>query len=681
MLNLKPEEILNYVKSRLNKDKKVKDEINFKNNNILRNCSLYNTLDKFKANIPLNNSINNFIYNQSTRKKENFNKKKESSEVLTLKQIKFDNNNLKFFHKNYNRIDIDMLKKHLNIKKKRYNKGLDFCSYFLNPRNDYYINALNEGITNNIISFYAKAKELYSNIQINNNGDINCNSFKINNLKYPISILRQLNNTCEVKCENKNKENKNIYEKCINLIKKEDDNESTYMDNNDTNEKIFLRGINHNIHYYLENYLENKIKLIDLNSEENALFEKGHFLKNYNFQFIKKVNESVNTISINKNLFVSEKKPKYSFNEPRSMFPLFIKGLFDKINVFNLFSFYKNRNIMTNNSDLNLFFEKNIDRPKEININNIYSEFENSECASNILNGYYLINPFQQSLNNKKFIKKIKISFLPKKLNKDLKTIIGSKFNYNKYRQKRNYLNLLSSQKSKSKKKDYSEKKIILINKKTAKNYINNPEQYIIIDSNEMDFDILFDINICGKIYYASEFYDQFQYNGYNSVCDLINKNYLFYNKFYIFLIDDEKMHKNVAILKTDKIMNSIYKIIDDKFGFLKNDKYEFNAKVKIVDNPRSINYEINQLYEELLNNNYNNEMSIYNNKIINRILKEIKDEAVTNENEGALKININQKIKFNLYEEYILKVVKDIELKKEIENMINKKYSKLNII
>ena len=680
MLNLKPEEILNYVKSRLNKDKKVKDEINFKNNNILRNCSLYNTLDKFKVNLPLNNSINNLISNQGTRKKGNFNNKKESSEVLTLKQIKFDNNNLKFFHKNYNRIDIDMLKKHLNIKKKKYNKGLDFCSYFLNPRNDYYINVLNEGITNNIISFYAKAKELYTNVQINNNGDVNCNSFKINNLKYPISIMRQLNSKYEVKCENKNKEDKNIYEKCINLLKKEDDNKSTCMNNNDTDKKIFLSGINHNIIYYLENYLENKMKLIDLNSEQNALFEKGHFLKKYNFQFIKKVNASVNTVSIDKSLLISDKKPKYSFNEPRSMFPLFIRGLFDKINVFNLFSFYKNKNIIPNNSDLNFFFEKNIDRPKELNINHFYSEFENSECASNILNGYYLINPLQLSLNNKEFIKKIKISFLPKKLKKDLKSIIGSKFNYNKYRQKRNYSNLLSSQKSQSKKKE-SEKKIILINSKTAKNYINNPEQYIIIDNDEMDFDILFDINICGKIYYASEFYDQFQYNGFNSVCDLINKNYLFYNKFYIFLIDDEKMHRNVAILKTDKIMNSIYKIIDDKFGFLKNNKYEFNVKIKIVDNPRSINYEINQLYEEFFNNNYNNEMSIYNNKIINRILKEIKDEAVTNVNEGALKININQKIKFNLYEEYIFKVVKDIELKKEIENMINEKYSKLNII
>ena len=492
--------------------------------------------------------------------------------------------------------------------------------------------------------------------------------------------MRQLNSKYEVKCENKNKEDKNIYEKCINLLKKEDDNKSTCMNNNDTDKKIFLSGINHNIIYYLENYLENKMKLIDLNSEQNALFEKGHFLKKYNFQFIKKVNASVNTVSIDKSLLISDKKPKYSFNEPRSMFPLFIRGLFDKINVFNLFSFYKNKNIMPNNSDLNFFFEKNIDRPKELNINHFYSEFENSECASNILNGYYLINPLQQSLNNKEFIKKIKISFLPKKLKKDLKSIIGSKFNYNKYRQKRNYSNLLSSQKSQSKKKE-SEKKIILINSKTAKNYINNPEQYIIIDNDEMDFDILFDINICGKIYYASEFYDQFQYNGFNSVCDLINKNYLFYNKFYIFLIDDEKMHRNVAILKTDKIMNSIYKIIDDKFGFLKNNKYEFNVKIKIVDNPRSINYEINQLYEEFFNNNYNNEMSIYNNKIINRILKEIKDEAVTNVNEGALKININQKIEFNLYEEYIFKVVKDIELKKEIENMINEKYSKLNII
>ena len=37
---------------------------------------------------------------------------------------------------------------------------------------------------NNFISFYIKAKEYYSNIEIDINKDINCNSFKIYNMKY-----------------------------------------------------------------------------------------------------------------------------------------------------------------------------------------------------------------------------------------------------------------------------------------------------------------------------------------------------------------------------------------------------------------------------------------------------------------------------------------------------------------
>ena len=677
MLKFKPEEILNYIKSRLNKDKKVKDEINFRNNNILKNISLYNTLDKFKVNLPLNNNINNYLNNQSTKKKEDNNKNKKTSDVLQLKQIKFEDNKFKVFHKNFNRIDIDILKRHLNIKKKKYNKGLDFCSYFLNPKNTYYINVLNEGITNNIISFYAKAKELYSNIQIDTKGNIDCNLFKINNMKYPISIIKPLRDKNLYEFENKKEKGNYIYEKCINIVKEE--GEKILVNNNEISDRTFFRGFIHNIQYYLENYLENKLKLIDMN-DDDILFEKVHYLNRYHFQFIKKDNNSYNNITIDKNLIIPDKKLKYSFNEPRSMYPIFIKGLFDKINVFPQLSFYNKRIIESTKSDLNLIFEKNMDRPKDMDVNNIFSEFQNFEYFSDLLNGYYLMNPLQKTINDKEYIQKTNISFLPKKLNKDLKSIIGSKFNYNKYRQKRNYLNLLSSQKTQSKKKE-TDKKLILISKIVAKNYINNPEQYIIIDSNEMDFDILFDMNICSKIYYASEFYDQFQYNGYNSVCDLINKNYLHYNKFYIFLIDDEKMNKNITTLKSDKIVNSLYQIIDDKFGFLKNDKYEFEAKVKIVENPGLINYEINQLYDELVNNNYNNEISVYNNKIINRILNAMKVEIDVNKNEGVLKINFNPKIKFNLYEEYLLKSIKDPELKEEIQKMINKKYSKFNML
>ena len=679
MLKFKPEETIHYIQSRLNKENKIKTEINLRNNNLLKNVSLYNTLSKFNVNLPPNNTLLNCINNQKTQAKENKEKNKEKGEskVLQLKKMKFDNN-FPLFRKNYNRIDIDSLKKHLNLKKKKYNKGIDFCSYFLWPKNDYYINVLNEGITNNFISFFTKVKEFYpSDIQETINHGIDCNSFKINNIKYPMFIVRGLNYKIGNEFQIKNKEEINLYEKCINIIKNEDNCENNFKVDIKQSSKTFLKGLNHNIQNHLENYLENKIKLIDLNNEENILFEKGYYLNKYQFQFIKKVNPG-NEKMIDKSLFIPDKKMKYSFNEPRLMFPLFLKGLFDKINVYNLFSSYKNGNTNPNNSELNLFFHKNIDRPKEININRIFSEFQNSECCSSILNGYYLINPFQQSMNDKEFIRKINISFLPKKLNKDLKSILGSKFNYNKYRKKRNYLNLINSQNSQTNKKEI-DKTLIIINKKTAKNYINNPERYIILDNEKMDFDILFDINICGKIYYASEFYDQFKYNGYNSLCDLINKNYLYYNKYYIFLIDDEKMNKNIVTLKSDKIMSSIYSIIEDKFGFLKNDKYQFNLNVKVVDNPHLINYEINHLYEEILRNNFNNEISVYNNKIIDRLLNEMKKEAVVNKDENI--IQYNNKIKYNKYEEYILNSLRNHELKEEIQNMIIKKYSRLNII
>ena len=679
MLILKPEEVLYYVKSRLNKENKVKTELNIRNNNLLKNFSLYNTLNKFNINIPLNNNINNSLYNIHTQTKDDKNKEKDSSKVLYLKQIKLDKNSFPMLNQSHNRIDIDLLKRHLNIKKKKYNKGLDFCSYFLQQKNNYYINALNESITNNFISFYAKAKEYYSDIQININDEVDCNSLKINNIKYPMLIVKGLNNEIKYHSDIEKKDEINIYEKCVNILKLEEGSENIFNVVIDNDAKTFLKGLNHNIQYYLEDYLENKIKLIDLDIEENTLFENGKYLNKYRFQFIRKVNTN-NDISIDKSLIIPDKRYKFSFNEPRLMFPLFMKGLFDKINVFNQFSFFKNSNSISNNSCLNLIFEKNIDRPKEININNIYSSFDNSEYSSNIDKGFYLINPFQHSINNKEFRQIINKSFLPKKLNKDLKSILGSKFNYNKYRKKRNYLNLINSQNTQSNKKE-SDNKLIIINKKTAKNYINNPEQYFIINDDEMDFDVLFDINICGKIFFASEFYDQFQYNGYNSVCDLINKNYLYYNIFYFFLIDDEKMNKKETSLKSDKIANSIYQIIDDKFGFLKNDKYEFKANIKIVNNPRLMNYEINHLYEELLNNNYNNEFSVYNNKIIDKVLNEIKVDNGVNKDENVIKSENNYKMKYNTYEDYLLKLIKNSELKQEIKNMLNKKYSKLNIL
>ena len=66
----------------------------------------------------------------------------------------------------------------------------------------------------------------------------------------------------------------------------------------------------------------------------------------------------------------------------------------------------------------------------------------------------------------------------------------------------------------------------------------------------------------------------------------------------------------------------------------------------------------------------------------INKLLNEIISDTNSITNGNLIKPNINEpKVKFNLYENYILNIVKNSELKDEILNMINKKYSKLNII
>ena len=114
MLMLKPEETINYLKSRLINENKIRTEINLRNNNIFKNISLYNTLNKLNIGSLQNNTIYNNITNQNTKAKED--KSDKESQILTLKKIKFNNEQFKLFNKT-NKINIDTLKKHLNIKK------------------------------------------------------------------------------------------------------------------------------------------------------------------------------------------------------------------------------------------------------------------------------------------------------------------------------------------------------------------------------------------------------------------------------------------------------------------------------------------------------------------------------------------------------------------------------------
>ena len=66
MLKLKPEDTINYLRTRLVKENKIRTEINLRNNNLFKNISLYNTLNKLNiTSLPNDNKYNSLKYKQS----------------------------------------------------------------------------------------------------------------------------------------------------------------------------------------------------------------------------------------------------------------------------------------------------------------------------------------------------------------------------------------------------------------------------------------------------------------------------------------------------------------------------------------------------------------------------------------------------------------------------------------
>ena len=678
---LKPEELLNYLNNKNFKEKKARNDLNNKNNNLLKDISLPKTLknlnfESFQQNY-FSNNTNNKLYSNNLKEKDNKGKENgnnEESTVLTIKNINYNNHFFELFKKK-NKINLDTIKKCLNIKKKKFNKGNDFSSFFLQAKSDYYINVLNQGIINSFFSFYSNAEKFYINDNNNNYNEMILNniSFKIYNIKYPIFIMKELNKNNAVISfyESKNIKKRNIYEKCCDILGLSNDNsKNNYNEKNKNN--YFMKGLNHDIKYDLENYLSDKIKLLYINNnkEDLLLYENTNFINKYQFQFIKLSNNK--KIPIDKQNVIIEKNLKYSFNKPRIMYPLFLNSLFDTTNIFKHCFYFKNENVKNNSKYLNLFFQKNINRVQDIDNTKFGKNFQISEESLNILSGMYLTNPYQVSINNKQL--KSNIIWKPIKLNDKAYGIFGQK-NINKCIQKRRYIDMINN--NINIKNQKNEIKLIIINRKNIEKLLNNNKEYIMMDNINEGFDFLFDFNTCGKMLYASEFMDEFQYNGYNNIIDLINKNYLYYSKFILFIIDDEQLNKKEGY-SANKIVNNINQIISNKFSFImNNNNYQINITVKVISNPHLINYEINNLYNELVLNNFNNTSSVYNENIYYRIINDIK--KVKNDNYN---INSNDKKgNLNIYETYILNVVQDEKLKLEVENIINIKYSKRKIM
>ena len=664
-------DIILYLQNKKNKETKARKEKNSINNNILKEITFQKTLTQLNSDHFQNC---NFLYktdkalfpkekssNDSNSKSNN----KSSSEVLKLKKIK-NEIKMKGIFKKKNTIKLEQIRKYLNIKKKKYNKGKDFCSFFMLPRQDYNLNALNKGMINSFISFYSKGEKFYSNSNI----DESKIKLKICDIEYPIFNFKRLNHNNSSSFNVSNNKSKNnemkIYDKCCNILEKEK-TDSNSIDTKNQNCNYFIQGFNHNIRYDLENYLSNRMNLLGENNNYSVLFENKNFIKKYQFQFIKIVNNK--KISIDEKNIIADKKLKYSFNEPRMMYPLFLNSIFDNRNIFKHCSFFKKQNFENNNLNLNLIFSKNIDRFHELDNKEIGKEFQKSEESFNILNGSYLINPLQTSINNRQLIQNTKFIFKPKKLISKLEDILGDK-NRIKFKQKRNYLSVANND---AKNKKIIEKKLIIINAKNVGKLFNNTKEYLELDDIDEGFDFLFDISICGKIFLTNEFLDEFEYNGYNTLIDLINRYYLYYSKFYIFIINDQQLNKNGEI-SVNVIINKINQMINNKFSFLINNiNFQFNVDIKVVSNPHLINYEINNIYDDLVSNYNNNLFSVYNKNIYNRILNDIKSNGERNK--------VNDKSSFNRHENYILDLIHDEKLKEELLNMIKNKYSKINII
>ena len=667
-------DIILFLENKKNKETKARNEKNSINNNILKEISLQKTLIHLNSEQFQNYSFlyktDNLLFSKDKssnyiNSKNNDNDKSSSSKVLELKKLINDKKFIEIFKKK-NTVKLELIRKYLNIKKKKYNKGKDFCSFFMLPRQDYNLNALNKGIMNSFISFYFKGEKFYSNIDESKIG------LKICDIKYPIFNIKRLNHNDnsfsfnDSKNKNKNNEIK-IYDKCCYILEKEKSNSKSINEKNQ-NCNYFIQGFNHNIRYDLENYISNKMNLLGVNNNYSLLFENKNFINKHQFQFIKVANNK--KISIDENNIIADKKLKYSFNEPRMMYPLFLNSIFDNINIFKHCSFFKEENLEINNLNLNLIFSKNIDRFHELDNKEIGKEFQKSEESFKILNGLYLINPLQTSINNKQLIQNTKFTFKPKKMISKLEDILGDK-NKIKFKQKRNYLSVINSD-AKNKNKNI-EKKLIIINTKNVGKLLNNTKEYLEIDDIDEGFDFLFDISICGKIFLSNEFLDEFEYNGYNTLIDLINKNYLYYSKFYIFIIDDQQLNKN-GNFSVNTIINKINQMINNKFCFIINNiNFKFNVEIKVVSNPHLINYEINNIYDDLVSNYYNNLFSVYNKNIYNRILNDISNNGEINK--------VNDKYNFNRYENYILALIHDENLKEELLDMIKNKYSKINFL
>lgn len=647
----KPEEVINYLK---NKNYKANQQRLFtinRNNSIIKSFSIIKLINSLNIENLDSNAYNcSFDFFLDISKK--FSSRISDKKVLNLINDKISNENIKRFFilsLDQNHINMKNIKKYFNIKKKIYKN--ESLNYFMANKSKLYFGILNQGMVESFINFNIFSEEKYLIF----NNDIIIDNFINNKVKYDLFNIKKLNNDIGYLPNNFKKVN--IYLKCVDIYR---NGKNKSISKNDV---YFFKGLNHNMKYELEEFLKNKMSLLEVkNNDSHFTYDKTKFIKKFNFQFIK--SNLIN--NINDNIYLIDRnKPKISLNETIKLFPLFIND-FSLENINKNFYDY----IKTNNKELNIILPKGIERFHSLSKSKLFKNYLNTEEPSNILNGAFLANSVYYSLmchHNFRFnLNDLKTIALPK-LNMNI-------FKHNKYKQKRTYPYL-------TKKKALKEKLLIVINLESVGKYLNDVTKYLCVDNISEGLDILFDFNVCGKILYATEIIDEFDVNGYNNLMELINKNYLLYSIFYIFIIDDQKLQKNNKY-SVNKIKNKINNTINENFGPIINSKiFQLKILVKVINYSHLISYEINNIYNGLIANNSNDSSSIFNKRIYNQILENIKNECFLKQKDILKKNSGNSEVsEWNFYEKYLFNAVSDEKLKEMIKNIVNKKYTQRNI-
>ena len=591
---------------------KIKNCSNKKNNLNNNNFNLY----KFK-NFPIDLFEDNNMFEYFNLKENN----KENFKFLEIfeKKINIINNNNNNQNKN---------KKHKNKNNNIFN---------LRKFNLMQIDNINLFINTNLLLQKINLKLFFNYFTLIKNNNFNNN----NNEKNNIILTKNSNLLLPSFINIKNFDFSTFYKK----------NNKFELNENEKNKIIKFKNYVKNNHFniLINNYFILFEGIIIKKLLFNNFLSKIFFNNFLNFNLF--INNNNNLF--NDNIKILENKNKSNFNLKNYInFPPFF---FKEENINEIFLNLYNKNLNNNKnkkSKLKIIFPLETTTkifPRILpsfklikNLNNENYNFNNDFYSNN---QSYLLNINNNNNNNnelKNYLNLPKISF--SKIKNKIKKQTFNEINNIEIQNKLKNINLNDNNN-----KNNNNKNIILVNDKIEIKFYNKKYIFLYYPINNNLIDFIFSINSCGIILTTEELNDSLNIDIYNNIYNTISKNYLFFDIFYIFILN--KKNKNEIINNNNKeklenylkekfniewlniiIINiitfvEIYDILDNLFSEQNINYFDYINLNDIKIKNDSVNKMIN-IYENFLINNIENEEIL--NEIKNIIINKYKNKNIS---------------------------------------------------